>query len=59
MGRTERGWAAGEGNGPSEVGRRPGAVLGLGKKEGELGWAGNVERREGKVEGFVFFVFFC
>jgi hypothetical protein len=60
MGRTERGWAAGEGIGPSEVGRRPGAVFGLGKKtEGELGWAGNGERREGKVEGFVCFFNFC
>jgi hypothetical protein len=32
-------------------------VLSLGweKTEGELGWAGNGERREGKVKGFVFF----
>jgi hypothetical protein len=39
---------------------RPAAwcCLWAGKKtEGELGWAGNGERREGKVEGFVFFNF--
>jgi hypothetical protein len=56
MGRTERGWAAGEGNGPSEEGRRPGAVYGLGKKR-RVSWAG-LETGKGereKVEGFVCF----
>jgi hypothetical protein len=46
MGRTERGWATGEGNGPSEVGRRPGAVLGLGKKGGRAGLETGKEERE-------------
>jgi hypothetical protein len=57
MGQTERGWAAGEGNGPSEVGRRPGAVFGLGKKR-RASWAG-LETGKGERERLrVLFVFF-
>jgi hypothetical protein len=55
MGRTERGWAAGEGNGPSEVGRRPGAVLGLGKKGGRAGLETGKEERE-RLRVLLFFL---
>jgi hypothetical protein len=59
MGRTKRGWAAGERNGPSEIGRRPGAVFGLEKKRRES-WAG-LETGEGERERLrvLFFLNFC